>query len=297
MYIKSMKLMISKSVGRGGINDPSDVKWVQERLNLCNTHLTVMENGMFDATTAAAIDLFQGRYLGLSPNGLVRPNESTAIKLAQTLQGCWTPQDTLRMPAKGSGNVMQHTDYMRAANILNVDLATVKAVASVESSGRGFNSQGRPVILYEPHLFSRLTNRKYDEAFPALSSKKWNKALYVRGGTSYEKLEVASALDRSAALQACSWGVFQILGMNFRLCNFGDVDSMVSAMFLNEGEHLLAFVRYVQSTRLDSFLRSKNWRGFANAYNGPLYKQNHYDQKLEKAYRRFAEQTELGVQP
>lgn len=281
--------MISKSVGRGGVNYPADVKWVQERLNNCNARITVSIDGVFGPTTAAAIDYFQGRFLGLKPTGLVAPSESTALKLSQTPMGCWAPKDMLQLPSKGTGSALRATDFARAAGALNVDLAVVKAVASVESRGSGFDSAGRPVILYEPHLFSRLTDRKYDDAFPSLSSRKWNKALYNQGGTSYEKLEVASALDRPAALQACSWGAFQILGMNYKLCGFGSVNAMVEAMFKNEGEHLLAFVRFVQSRRLDHLLRKKDWQAFANAYNGPLYKQNQYDEKLEKAYKSYAQ--------
>lgn len=281
--------MISRSVGRGGVNNPTDVSWVQERLNNCNARITVAVDGVFGPTTAAAIDYFQGRFLGLKPNGLVMPSEGTAIKLSQTPIGCWAPKDMLKLPSKGTGATIQPTDFARAAGALNVNLATIKAIASVESSGKGFDPAGRPVILYEPHLFSRLTNRKYDEAFPLLSSRAWNKALYNRGGTSYEKLEIASALDRPAALKSCSWGAFQILGMNYKQCGFTDVDSMVQAMFKNEGEHLLAFVRFVQSKRLDRFLRNKDWAAFANGYNGPLYKQNKYDQKIEEAYQSFVQ--------
>ncbi len=223
--------MLLKSVGRGGVNDPADVKWVQQRLNNCNARIKVRVDGVFGPTTAAAIDYFQGRFLGLKPTGLVYPSESTAIKLSQTALGCWSPKDMLNLPPQGNLADIQHTDYSRAAAVLNVDLAALKAVASVESKGSGFDSLGRPVILYEAHVFSRLTNQRYDEAFPLLSSKKWNKALYNQGGTSYEKLEVASALDRPAALQSCSWGVFQIMGLNYKLCGFASVELMVQSMF------------------------------------------------------------------
>lgn len=281
--------MILKSVGRGGVNNLDDVKWVQERLNNCNARIKVEVDGVFGSTTAAAIDYFQGRFLGLRPDGIINPSDGTAIKLSQTPTGCWTPKDMLRLPMHGTAASMSQTDFVRAARTLNISLATIKAIASVESRGKGFDSSNRPVILYEPHLFSRLTNRKYDEAFPFLSSRVWNKALYNKGGTPYEKLEVASALDRSAALQACSWGAFQILGMNFKMCGFSHVDAMVEAMFMDEGEHLLAFVRFVQSKKLGQFLRNKDWAAFANGYNGPLYKQNKYDEKIEKAYKSFSQ--------
>lgn len=43
-------------------------------------------------------------------------------------------------------------DYAGAAARQNVEVASIKAVASVESSGRGFDEQGRPKILFEATL-------------------------------------------------------------------------------------------------------------------------------------------------
>jgi hypothetical protein len=35
-------------------------------------------------------------------------------------------------------------------------------------------------------------------------------------------------------------------------------------------------------------LQAKNWAEFAKRYNGPAYAQNRYDEKLAKAYAKFA---------
>ena len=46
------------------------------------------------------------------------------------------------------------SDYTRVASLLGVETAVVKAVAEVESGGKGgFLSDGRPVILFEGHVF------------------------------------------------------------------------------------------------------------------------------------------------
>ena len=158
--------MISRSVGRGGVNNPVDVKWVQERLNNCNAKITVVVDGVFGPTTAAAIDYFQGRFLGLRPNGLVTPSESTAIKLSQTPMGCWAPKDMLQLPSKGTTATIQATDFARAAGALNVSLATIKAIASVESKGNGFDTERRPVILYEPICFPDSPTESMTRRFP-----------------------------------------------------------------------------------------------------------------------------------
>lgn len=55
-------------------------------------------------------------------------------------------------------------DYQNAATKLGVDVASVRAVASVESKGNGLFSDGRPVILYERHIFYKeLLNKRNKE--------------------------------------------------------------------------------------------------------------------------------------
>ena len=35
-------------------------------------------------------------------------------------------------------------------------------------------------------------------------------------------------------------------------------------------------------------LQNRNWADFAKRYNGPAYAQNKYDEKLAKAYAKYA---------
>ena len=56
-------------------------------------------------------------------------------------------------------------------------------------------------------------------------------------------------------------------------------------MCTGEDKQLEAFARFVKLTGLWPNLERKDWAGFAKRYNG--YAQNHYDKKLEEAYRRF----------
>ena len=47
------------------------------------------------------------------------------------------------------------------------------------------------------------------------------------------------------------------------------------------------FHRLYKKNRLDTYLRNKDWTGFAKRYNGPAYAENQYDKKLEKAYHKY----------
>ena len=48
------------------------------------------------------------------------------------------------------------------AAMLRCSPQQLRAVAAVESSGSGFDSAGRPKMLFERHLFHRLTNGRWD---------------------------------------------------------------------------------------------------------------------------------------
>jgi hypothetical protein len=179
-------------------------------------------------------------------------------------------------------------DYEEVSGQLGCELAAIKAVAQVESRGKGFLSDNRPKILFEAHVFSRLTGHKYDVTHKGISSRTWNKNLYKGGADEYTRLSEAIDLDRSAALQSASWGKFQIMGYNYVSSGFKDVETFVAAMCRSEGEHLRAAAAFIKSnpSMVDSLV-NKHWQTFAELYNGAGYKANSYDDKLKEAYEAF----------
>jgi hypothetical protein len=177
------------------------------------------------------------------------------------------------------------TDYEAAATRLGCEVAAIKAVAEVESGPHGgFLPDDTPVILFERHLFARLTNHVYDHAHPAISNP--SPGGYGKVLDQPARLAEASALDRDAALQACSWGRFQVLGANWRDLDYESLQQFVNAMYAGEAEQLDSFVRFIQHNGLTGALRTHNWTAFARRYNGPNFHINHYDTKLAEAYAR-----------
>jgi hypothetical protein len=179
-------------------------------------------------------------------------------------------------------------DIAAAAKALQCEESLIRAVNEVESSGGGFLASNRPKILFEAHIFSKLTKHKFDADHPAIASAKWDRKLYKGGEKEYDRLEEALKLDRQAALQSASWGRFQIMGFNHKAAGYATVDAFVEAMYESEGNHLQAFIAFLKSTKLDAPLREKRWADFARGYNGTDYRKNRYDEKLEKAYTRWA---------
>lgn len=180
-------------------------------------------------------------------------------------------------------------DLQAAAKRLRCDLPAIQAVAEVESPVGGFLPDGRPTILFEAHIFSNLTQGRYNGDYPNISSPRWNRKLYgATGAHQHDRLALAAGLNRSAALQAASWGRFQVMGFNYKVCGYNTLQSFINAMYRSERDHLDAFCGYVISRALDDELRAHDWAGFAYGYNGSGYAANHYDTKLAAAYRKFA---------
>jgi hypothetical protein len=187
----------------------------------------------------------------------------------------------------GRAGKIQEQDFVAASIALTCDVAAVKAVTEVESSGSGFLKTLQPKILFESRWFGQLTAGMYHSSHPDISTSIWVRN-YKGGTAEYARLEKAIKLNREAALKATSWGMFQILGINHKLAGFVNVEAFVTAHLESEGEHLKAFVNFVKSKKLDGALRGLRWADFARAYNGPAYKKNRYDEKMKRAYEKYA---------
>lgn len=180
---------------------------------------------------------------------------------------------------------LTENDYINAAKELGCEVAAIKAVAEVESSGSGFLPTGEPKILFERHRFYKYTNGKYAGSDPDICNK-------IPGGYGKEsdqhlKLQRAASLNREAALMSCSWGRFQVMGDNWQKLGYKTLQDFINKMYEGEAGHLDAFVRYIKAFGLHGHLRNKNWAAFAKGYNGPGYKVNNYDVKMQSAYNKY----------
>lgn len=207
-----------------------------------------------------------------------------------------------------TGEKITDADYADAAKELGCEVEVIKAIAKqetgkLEALGLGaFDKLNRPTILYERHIFSRVTGRTYDAKHPDLSNEKEYLAGTAKNtdgnkyddgehyglfSWQYKKLSKASQLDKEAAIQACSWGKFQVLGTNFQLCGFSSASAFAKAMCKSEKEHLNVMVSFCKGNKLENALKNRNWQAIAKTYNGPKYKKNKYDTELEAHYNAF----------
>lgn len=195
---------------------------------------------------------------------------------------------------------LSEQDLIDFAKEFKVELAAVKAVNEVESCGKGFLVNGKPKILFEGHIFwQQLQKRGLNpEKLRNTQSAnvlypKWTKAYYLGGAQEYDRLNEAIGLSsssavREAALASASWGSFQIMGFHAKSLGYSSVQEFVDKMYLHEREHLKAFGKFLEVNHILSDLRKKNWAAVAEKYNGSGYKRNRYDEKLSKAYAKYA---------
>jgi peptidoglycan hydrolase-like protein with peptidoglycan-binding domain len=171
------------------------------------------------------------------------------------------------------------------ASKLNVYAAEIWTLLAVETSGCGYLPDRRPQILFERHIFHRLTNGQYDDG---QISDPTPGGYGPRGAPQYDRLVLAMSKARIAALQSASWGIGQIMGMNYARAGFPTVEAMVTAMLDSEDQQLTAIGNFLTNTGLAGALQAHDWASFARGYNGPNYAINRYDVRLNSECQKFS---------
>ncbi len=201
--------------------------------------------------------------------------------------------------------LLSEEDLVDFSKNYDIELPKVKAVNEVESRGKGFLIHGRPKILFEGHVFWRELEKRgvnpanhVTERTKDILYKKWSIAHYNGGSGEYTRLEKAAGMSdlpafHDAAYCAASWGAFQIMGFHYERLGYASVDHFATEMYEHEREHLKAFGKFLEHTdfkgkSLLAWLQQGNWAKFAEGYNGPGYKKNKYDEKMQKAYEKYS---------
>lgn len=256
------------------------VRELQRKLNERGAKLAT--DGVFGDTTEAAVRAYQVK-VGLVSDGIAGPKTLASLQGSNTLQ------------------LLKHADLVNASQRLGVPVAAVYALNEVESQGRGFLDNGKPVILYERHIMYRqlqvprtpeddqeqLRQRAEDLAkqAPALVNPKAGG--YIGGTSEHQRLAQARQIDEVAALESASWGAFQVMGFHWKRLGYTSVHDFVAAMVKSEADQLEAFVRFIETdASLLKALKGLKWATVAKLYNGPDYQRNLYDVKLERAFER-----------
>jgi len=211
----------------------------------------------------------------------------------------WTVLLKKTKPAEAFGDkFLDEQDLIDFSKKYDLELAAVKAVNDVESSGKVFFIDGRPKILFEGHVFWRqLRERGIDPESLSNSSnetiqfKKFTQKHYLGGSNEYLRMEKAAAISsdpevKEAALASASWGSYQIMGFHAVKLGYPSVQHFLDEMYIHESNQLDTFGRYISTFGCLTHLRNKDWAKFAKCYNGPAFAKNKYDIKMANAYNK-----------
>lgn len=191
--------------------------------------------------------------------------------------------------------MISEEQYKKSAEKIGCEVAAIKAVTMVESGGSGFLSTGEPTILFEPHIFWKQLRLKGIDPNQVLKDHPemsdilypvWGTKPYGKPSQQHAKLARASTINKDAAIMSASWGLFQIMGYNWKTCGVDSLQSFIDLIYKGEDSHLDLFDDYIVNSHLDDELRNLDWKGFARGYNGAAYAKNKYDTKLAAAYAK-----------
>ena len=268
-----------------------------DRLDLADFIATAgtQSAGLNTARIAFAASVVQNRRAPVGvPASLAATDLTEATTFLAVRSPLRIPKDVTRSLASASSTApLTLADFQAAATEMGVEVAAVRAVASVESgNGAGFAADGRAIIRYELHRFKNYTSGAYDVTHPHLSQSYGAGRSYHVGGQPNEWSMLYGAMilrgRREAAIKSTSWGVFQIMGENFALCGYATAAAFANDMCASTRGQLAVFLKYCRGRNLIRYLVNKDWAAFASHYNGPSYAENHYDTNMAAAYRRFS---------
>lgn len=193
---------------------------------------------------------------------------------------------------------LSQADIASFAERHGLTVPLVRTVYAVESGGSGFIGD-QPKILFEGHVFWRqlqalnMNPRSFSSGNQDILFERYTPGSYLGGAAEYQRLDRARKISDTAALNAASWGLFQILGLHARPLGYDSVQTFVERMNDCEAQQLDAFGKFIQINGfrrrpLIDHLRNRDWAAFAEGYNGPSFRSNRYDEKLAQAHARFS---------
>jgi peptidoglycan hydrolase-like protein with peptidoglycan-binding domain len=205
----------------------------------------------------------------------------------------------------GAAKPLDALDVPLLARSIGCGEDELQAFLDTETNSKGFDAKGRPIILFEPHVFYRnLRGAQRQTAVDAgLAYKSWGEKPYPKD--SYPRLHKAIAINPTAALKACSWGRSQVLGENFKAAGFKTVQDMVLAFMRDEEEHIKAMVNFiieknidedlVKLSKLDRPTTPEDCIPIVEKYNGKGFRKNGYHIKFANYHNMRRKQPDTPI--
>lgn len=189
---------------------------------------------------------------------------------------------------------LTEADYEQVATELGLEVAVIKTIVKIEAGSqlKGFWAPGVPVANYSQKLYNRYAKKhkgrkvkdgKVPDGLKGYALKEWTQLVNAR------------KKNADAADMATYWGMFQIGGMNYKLCGCKSVEEMVEKMSESEHSQLELFATFIKNAGMIESLQKKDWKTFARKYNGPSYAKRGYHTRMAKEYAKYSRQPLEGA--
>lgn len=173
-------------------------------------------------------------------------------------------------------------DYQQISNEFGIPVASIKAVCSVEGSGKGYDELTQKILIqFEPSWFKRKA--------PFTPSGKWSVNGVERQSNEWSAFNDAFQKNANGAMESTSIGMMQVMGFHWKLLGFHSVGEMWDYAKESEANQVRLGMRFIKSnSKMFGALVNKDWKVFAYYYNGEQYRKFNYDVRLNNAYLKFA---------
>ncbi|MDE6303501.1 MAG: N-acetylmuramidase family protein [Paramuribaculum sp.] len=198
---------------------------------------------------------------------------------------------------------LTEADYREVAAELGVEVAALKAIVEIEAGKDhlGIVEDSLPVINFDLTMFKRFAGKhgvnlgNQRAAHPEVFAKP-NVTRYGNHQLAqHARFNGACDIDEKTAIYATFWGMFQIGGFNWKLCDTESPQQFVELMSRSERDQLELFARLITKCDYVKYLQAKNWAEFARHYNGPSYARRGYHTRMANAFAKYSRQAKSGT--
>ena len=176
----------------------------------------------------------------------------------------------------------------KVAQTFGFETAVLLAFIEVETGGKGFNSDGKIMIQFEPAWFKKLA--------PYAPSGKWSVNKVEVQSQEWKAFNDAFAKNPDKAMQSTSIGLGQIMGFNFKRLGFASVGAMWDDAKKGLENQIIQIAKFINTdAKLKQAILDRDWFKIASIYNGSgflalakKYGREPYNISMENAYKKYA---------
>ena len=173
------------------------------------------------------------------------------------------------------------------SNQFGFDWRVIAAFIEVETGGKGFNSDGKIMIQFEPSWFKRYV--------PNAPAGVWSTNKVDVQSKEWEAFNNAFAINKEAAMLSTSIGLGQIMGFHYKRLGYKTVGEMWDDAKKGIDRQIWQICEFIRTdNKLKDAIKRKDWHMIATIYNGANYLQlakklgrEPYNISLEKAYKKY----------